>query len=205
MPKWNGSQRRIGITGGIASGKSTIGNFLKDLKQIPILDADEYSHEELRPETENSNKIIKRYGNNIWKLNENNQREIDRKKLGNIIFSDKKERAWLESITHPVIHQRLLKELENNQNSSAIILIIPLLFETNLTDLCSEIWVVNCSFKQQLKRLMKRDELSKEESIKRIKTQLELGKKIKLADIVIDNSGQEETWINQVNNLVNQF
>ncbi len=202
IPKWNDNQRRIGLTGGIASGKSTIGNFLKTIKSHPILDADVYSHEALQYQTNSAEQIIKRYGNKITCLNKNNDLIIDRKALGKIIFQDKKEREWIESLLHPIILKKFIKEIEENKHAPILILIIPLLFEANLTSLCNEIWVINCSRKEQLKRLIKRDKISEAEASLRINCQWSLEKKLKLADVVIENSYEVNVWKNQINTLL---
>tara|TARA_Y100001968_G_scaffold333719_1_gene398702 strand:+ start:1307 stop:1945 length:639 start_codon:yes stop_codon:yes gene_type:complete len=199
VPKWKGKQRRIGLTGGIASGKSSVGIFLKEIKGLPILDADVLSREVLAPNTMFSKTIIERYKNQITT---GNKEIINRKSLAKIIFSNKEERIWIENLLHPIIYKNLLKEIENYKKSPTVILIIPLLFEANFTSICNEIWMVNCTEKQQYERLMKRDCLTKKEAKKRIKAQWPLEKKRRLADVIIDNSKDPDKWMNQINLLL---
>ena len=199
ITKWKGKQRRIALTGGIASGKSSVGNFLQEIKCLPIIDADVISRDVLESETIFSEAIIKRYTKMILQKNNN---AIDRTLLAKIIFSDDQERIWLENLLHPTIKKKLLIEVSKLKNSPTIILIIPLLFEAQLTNICNEIWVVSCALSQQYERLMKRDNLSKKEAKQRIESQWPLDKKIKLADQVIDNSGQSRNWINHIEKLL---
>ncbi len=199
--RWNGSQRRIGITGGIASGKTTIGNFLKQVKNIPILDADVYAHEALEPGKSAAIAILDRYGNAVKAQSKNHQVSIDRAALSKVIFSDPYERLWVEQVIHPIVQRQFKKELELKKHVPVIALIIPLLFETGFNELCSEVWVVHCTLKQQAERLAKRDKLSECEVTNRIQAQWPLEKKICLADVVIDNAGDFQTWLTKVDKL----
>ncbi len=199
--RWNGAQRRIGITGGIASGKSSVGAFLKENKGIPLLDADIYAHEALEPNQIATTAVIKRYGQKVTDQIQDQPPALNRSLLGKIIFSSCKERLWLEELIHPIVEKRFQKELANKKNLSKVALIIPLLFEAELTSLCSEIWVVKCNLNQQYERLFKRDGLNKIEAKQRIEAQWPLEKKLCLADVVIDNSGGFREWEDQINSL----
>ena len=203
--RWNGSQRRIGITGGIASGKSSVGKFLKETKGLPILDADVYAHEALAPGESSALAVLKRYGHAVTDQTNNKEPTVNRSALSKIIFDEPNERNWLEELIHPIVELRLYQELEENQTAPTVALIIPLLFETGLSGLCSEIWVVNCTKQQQYKRLKKRDELTEFEALKRIEAQWPLEKKIRLADVVIDNSGAIQTSLKQVDKLISNY
>jgi len=156
--RWNGVQRRIGITGGIASGKSTIGKYVTSVKKIPILDADIYSHEALRTGTKATNAVIKRFGPIVSKETDSGL-SINRLVLGDIIFSNANEKIWLENLLHPIIKKRFIDDLNKEKDLPIIGLMIPLLFEANLTYLCSEVWLVCCTINQQFDRLMYRDNL----------------------------------------------
>lgn len=202
IPKWKGSQRRVGLTGGIASGKTSVGDFLKEVKGLPVLDADILSREALSPQTIASKAIINRYKSKI--TTEDND-VIDRKALAKIIFSNSQERLWVEKLLHPIIHERLIEEIKKHKNSPILILVIPLLFEARLTNLCSEIWVVNCTEKQQYERLSRRDNITYDEGKKRIQSQWPLHKKTQLADEVIENSGNFKTWVKQIEELLNKI
>jgi len=201
--RWKGKQRRIGITGGIASGKTLIGNFLFQVKQWPILDADLYAHEALKPESEISKKVLLRYGDNIIQESTKNYQIINRKALAKIIFQNDVEKKWLEEIIHPFVNNRIEEELEKVKSNSVVILIIPLLFEKNYTYLCSEICYIDCPRNTQLKRLQSREEYSLEEANQRINAQWDNSFKKQFADHIITNSNNDETWKVQLKTLYN--
>jgi len=201
--RWKGRQRRIGITGGIASGKTIIGNFLFQAKQWPILDADLYAHEALRAKSQISKKVLLRYGNKIIQNSMKNYQSIDRKALAKIVFQSDVEKKWLENIIHPFVNQRIEEELEKVKSTSVVILIIPLLFEKNYTSLCSEICYVDCTRTMQLKRLQSRDKLSLKEANQRINSQWESSFKKQFADYIITNSKNDDAWKVQLKKLYN--
>ncbi len=201
LPRWEGKQRRIGLTGGIASGKSSVGRFLKDVMCLPVLDADLYAKDVLAPNTTSTKEVIERYGNSIA-INRNGiSIEINRSALARIIFSNPNERLWLEQLIHPLVLKRLKIELNSLQKDPTIALNIPLLFEGNFTDLCSEFWCVDCTLTQQCTRLMKRDMLTRNEAYDRINAQWSLQYKKQLSDVVIDNSREAQAWIPDIKKL----
>ena len=196
-PRWQGAQRRIGLTGGIASGKSSVGSHLAELG-LPVLDADIYAHEVLAPGSPGSEIVRQRYGQTIEEpisqvqgITEQSP-IINRSTLGQIVFNDPKERQWLEQLIHPQVRRRFETELTHLHQESNVVLMIPLLFEAGLEGLCSEIWVVNCKEEQQIERLMARDALSVQEATQRIHAQWPLLKKCQNADRIIDNSRNPE-------------
>ena len=199
--RWKGKQRRIGITGGIASGKTIIGDFLFQAKQWPILDADLYAHEALSPENEIAKKVYLRYGSKIIKNSSKNNQIINRKALAKIVFQNEIEKKWLEGIIHPFVNKRIEEELEKLKSNSIVILIIPLLFEKNYTGLCSEICYIDCPRSMQLKRLQSRDNLSIKEANQRIDSQWKNSLKKQFADHIINNSNDDETWKLQLKKL----
>ncbi len=199
--RWHGSQRRIGITGGIASGKSSIGKFLKEIKGVPILDADVYALEALAPEETSTRSVLNRYGDAVRDKITSERTTINRSALSKIIFTNPKERLWIEQLIHPIVKQRFAKELYIQKNAPVVALIIPLLFEAQLTGICSEIWVVNCTQTQQCKRLMERDGLTDREARARIQAQWPLKQKLPFADVIIDNSGSSHSWREEVDKL----
>ena len=201
--RWKGKQRRIGITGGIASGKTLIGNYLFQAKQWPILDADLFAHEALSPENEISKTVLLRYGNKIIKESTKNYQIINRKALAQIIFKNNIEKKWLEEVIHPFVNKRIEEELEKFKLNSVIILIIPLLFEKNYTNICSEICYIDCPRAMQLKRIQSRDKLSLEDANQRIDAQLGNSLKKRFADHIITNSNNDETWKVQLKKLYN--
>ncbi len=172
-------QRRIGLTGGIASGKSTVGRLLA-ARGLPVLDADLYAREALAPGSPGAKAVLTRYGT------------LDRAALGRIVFADGAERQWLEQLVHPLVRARFAAELERLGEAPVVVLMIPLLFEAGLQELCSEVWLVDCEESQQLARLMARDQLSAADAQARIAAQWPLARKRGLADVVLDNSGGAE-------------
>ncbi len=201
--RWKGKQRRIGITGGIASGKTIIGDFLCQAKQWPILDADLYAHEALETENPISKKVLLRYGAKIIQQSRQNNQIINRKALGKIIFQNDVEKKWLEEIIHPFVNKRIQEELQKLKSNSVLILIIPLLFEKNYTNLCSEICYIDCPRIMQIQRLQLRDNLSLEEANQRINAQWDNAVKKQFADNIINNSNNDETWKMQLKKLYN--
>ena len=201
--RWKGKQRRIGITGGIASGKTTIGDFLFQANKWPILDADLYAHEALSAESQIVKKVLLRYGSKIIQNSSKNDQIINRKALAKIVFQNDIEKNWLEGVIHPFVNKRIEEELTKLKSNSIIILIIPLLFEKNYTGLCSEICYVDCSRSMQLKRLQSRDHLSLEEANQRIDAQWDNALKKQFADHIINNSNNDEKWKMQLKKLYN--
>ena len=201
--RWQGPQRRIGLTGGIASGKSSVGKYLQK-QGLPVLDADIYAHEALSPGTQATGIVIERYGALVQLTQKSSSEsnaaspEINRRALGQIVFNHAAERLWLEQLIHPIVRKRLEQEIELRSRSSALVLMIPLLFEAGLEELCTEVWVVHCSSQEQQNRLMARNGLSAVDAKRRIQAQWPLEQKRQLADQVIDNSGNIKEWESQV-------
>ncbi len=201
--RWKGKQRRIGITGGIASGKTLVGDFLFQSKQWPILDADVYAHAALQPKSQIAKKVLLRYGNKIIQKSPNNHSIINRKALAQIIFQNNIEKKWLEELIHPYVKTKINDELEKFKSNAVIILIIPLLFEKNYTNICSEILFIDCSRVKQIERLQARDNLSIKDAHQRINAQWDNSYKKQFADFVVDNSKDDELWKEQIINLYN--
>ncbi len=195
-------QRRIGITGGLASGKSSVSYYLQRVKKLPILDADIYAHEALAPDSESTKAVINRYGKKIINFIEGETISINRSFLRSIIFNDKNEKKWLEDLLHPIIIQRIINEIYNLDSKPIIILVLPLLFELKLSKMCSEIWLVDCTYNQQLKRLMNRDKIKKEDAIRMLNSQIPLKQKRKISNIIINNRNNLNEWEEQVDNLL---
>uniref|UniRef100_A0A7U3YDN6 Dephospho-CoA kinase n=1 Tax=Geobacillus sp. (strain Y4.1MC1) TaxID=581103 RepID=A0A7U3YDN6_GEOS0 len=181
----------IGLTGGIASGKSTVTKMIRELG-IPVIDADQIARDVVKMGEEAYNQIIQAFGQKI--LQEDG--EIDRAKLGAIVFHNEQERKKLNAIVHPAVRRRMLAEKEAyvQKGAKTVVLDIPLLFESELTHLVDKTIVVYVDDDVQLERLMKRNGFSKEEALARIQAQMPLREKVKKADAVIDNNGTiEET------------
>jgi len=186
-------KRIIGLTGGIGTGKTTVSNYLADTYQLPILDADIYARDAVQPGSPVLNRIITRYGSDV-KLAD---RTLNRKRLGEIVFPNPKERQWLEQQIHPYVRDRIKSQL-NTLESETVVLVIPLLFEANMTDLVTEIWVVRCPQDQQIQRIQERDRLSLEQAQSRLDSQLPLAEKVARADVVLDNSSTRDSLLQQV-------
>lgn len=188
------SQRRIGLTGGIASGKSSVGRWLAQ-RGIPVLDADQVAREVLTSGSEATRQVIAHFGDRVRaKGTTGKEACLDRAALGRIVFSDANERRWLEQLVHPRVRDHFHAELLRLQQEPIVVLMIPLLFEAGLEHLCSEVWVVMCSPAQQRERLMARDGLTVEEARLRIAAQMPLTSKCARADLVIDNAERPEAW-----------
>ncbi|XP_029877901.1 dephospho-CoA kinase domain-containing protein isoform X4 [Aquila chrysaetos chrysaetos] len=186
----------VGLSGGIASGKSTVVAVLRELG-CAVIDADVIAREVVQPHFKAYRQIVHYFGTEI--LLENG--EINREALGNIIFSHPEKRQLLNSITHPEIQKEMLKQIWKYfvLGYRYVILDIPLLFETNrLTKFMKYTVLVYCDPPTQLSRLMKRNRLSQAEAEARIASQLPLDEKRKLASHVIDNSGDRESTRRQV-------
>ncbi|MDP4808800.1 MAG: dephospho-CoA kinase [Cyanobium sp. MAG_160] len=185
--------RRIGLTGGIASGKSSVGRLLA-AQGLPLLDADVYAREALAPGSPGGQAVLERYGAGVRAPGG----AIDRAALGQIVFSDGAERRWLEELVHPLVRARFAAELEALVAEPLVVLVVPLLFEAGLEALCSEVWLVDCDERQQLQRLMARDGLGEADARARIAAQWPLARKRGLADVVLNNRGGPEQLAAQV-------
>lgn len=209
QPRWSGMQRRIGLTGGIATGKSSVGRLLA-AQGLPVLDADVFAREALAPGSAGARAVLARHGASVREtaaeaLEAEAAVAIDRDALGRIVFADPAERRWLEQLVHPLVRQRFNTELERLTAAPAVVLMIPLLFEASLEELCSEIWLVDCNEQQQLQRLMARDQLSEADAHARIEAQWPLARKRELVDRVIDNSHEPQALGDELKRALNRL
>ncbi|OYQ66275.1 dephospho-CoA kinase [Pseudanabaena sp. SR411] len=188
-------QRIIGITGGIATGKTTVSDYLHHTYGLPILDADLYARQALTGER--LAKLRNRYGKLIF----DDQGNLNRRKLGAIVFDSDIERQWLEQLIHPYVQECLISEA-NRLAPSTVVMVIPLLFEAKMESLVTETWAIACDPQQQLQRLMNRNHLSESEALQRIASQMSQSEKIELADVVIVNSDNPEELFFQVDNAL---
>jgi dephospho-CoA kinase len=193
-------QRRIGLTGGIATGKSTVGQLLAERFGLTLLDADLYARGALAPGTPGARAVLARYGEAVdaKALAAGAGDAIDRAALGRVVFADPAERRWLEQLVHPLVLQSFEAELERLAHAPVVVLMIPLLFETGLESLCSEVWLVTCRPETQLQRLIGRDGLPEHEAGARIAAQWPLVRKQALADRLIHNDGDPEALEQQL-------
>lgn len=175
----------IGLTGGIASGKSTVTRTLLDLGAI-IIDSDELAHNIMKPYKPAWKDIVKIFGTEIL----NHDETINRDRLGQIVFNDPDKLRELNQITHWRIAERYKEDLRlirKEKPEAIVVMEIPLLYETHAERICDEVWVVWVDRETQMERLMKRDGISREDALKRIEAQMDLDEKARLADVVIDN------------------
>lgn len=190
----------IGLTGGIGTGKSTVANYLATVYNLPILDADIYARDAVSVGSPILLQIAAKYGQDMI-LNDGN---LNRSKLGEIIFNSPEERHWVESLIHPYV-RKCFDQAIKESSANTLILVIPLLFEANLQSLVNQIWVVSCSPQQQQQRLIARNNLTPEQAIARINSQLPIGEKIARADVVLDNSLTLESLLKQIDIVINKI
>ncbi len=186
---------KVGITGSIATGKSTVARYLEK-KGYPVIDCDVLAKEALEIDTDAYKAVVTKFDSAILL----DDRTVNRKKLGEIIFNNKEQRLALESIVHEQVLrdvQRLLRRYKC-QLKEVVFIDIPLLYEVKWNFLVDEIWVVACSKEEQLNRLMKRDCLSREEAMTRVNSQMLISEKTKLADVVIDSNLKIKQMYNQI-------
>ncbi|SFE68721.1 dephospho-CoA kinase [Alteribacillus iranensis] len=192
----------IGLTGGIASGKSMIAEELKQ-RGFPVIDADNIAREIVEPGEEAYHQIVNKFGKEI--LQENG--EIARKKLGQIIFTDESKRKQLNQIMHPSIRKRMLERKEEllEDGVKTIVFDIPLLVENKLQFMVDKVLLVYVNEEIQKERLMKRDGQGEEDALQRISSQMPLKDKKHHADAIIDNNGTKEQAIHQLERLLEKW
>ncbi|MEH7482960.1 dephospho-CoA kinase [Neobacillus drentensis] len=192
----------IGLTGGIASGKSTVSNFFKEM-DITVVDADIESRLAVMKGESAYFRIIEEFGRDI--LLEDG--EIDRQKLGAIIFHHAEKRQILNEIVHPEVRKRMRDQVDQaiKNSEEVVVLDIPLLFESKLTYMVDKTLLVYVDDETQLKRLIERNNLSVEDAEARIRSQMPLSEKIRLADAVIDNNGSIADTKKQLLEILVQF
>jgi dephospho-CoA kinase len=178
--------RVIGLTGGIASGKSSVARMLEQLGAV-IIDADQLAREVVMPGTPAYLAILDAFGSGIL----NPDRTIDRGALGRLVFADAAARKRLEKITHPAIGMRAEERLAELRRSGlpAVFYMAALLIEAGVTSRVDEIWVVYVDGETQVQRLMERDGSSREEALRKIAAQMPMEEKKKFGNVVIDNRG----------------
>ena len=174
----------IGLTGGIGTGKTSVSNILSSLG-ASMINADKIGHKIYEPNSEGWMEVVNAFGKEI--LNEN--QEIDRKKLGSIVFKDKKYLDQLNSITHPRIYSEIESELQTLSNNNVTVSVVEaaLLIEAKWTSLADQVWVTVSNENIIYKRLEKRDGLNIEAIKSRISSQMSTKEKLKFADVIIKN------------------
>src|SRR5262245_17663318 len=192
----------VGLTGGIASGKSTVAVILRRLG-ASIINADELSREVVQPEQDAWNEIIKSFGSDILQ----EDKTLDRRKLRKIVFDNPEARKKLEAIIHPRVRalaERRIRELAAS-GSSVIVYEVPLLFEAQIHLWLHPVILVACNIETQKKRLLERDHLTELEAQQHLDAQMSLEEKRKLADYVIENDGALESLEQQVRTVLQKI
>ena len=188
----------IGITGGIASGKSTVTNFLRQ-KGFQVVDADAVVHQLQKPGGRLFQALVQHFGQEI--ILENG--ELNRPLLASLIFSNPEEREWSKQIQGEIIREELATLRDQLAQTEEIFFMdIPLLFEQDYSAWFDETWLVYVEPDVQMERLMKRDQLSKDLAISRLSAQWSLEEKKGLASQVIDNNGSQDQLLAQLNSLL---
>lgn len=193
----------IGLTGGIATGKSTVSRFLQELGAV-IIDADRIAREVVEPGEEGWLSVRRQFGTDY--LTE--QKQLNRAKLAKRIFGDPEARIALNNLLHPLIKKRIQAEIirwqKEKRQPKLLVVDAPLLLETNLQELVDEIWVVFCDFEKQSARLQKRNGISAVEAVARIEAQMQLAEKKKQAHVLLANEGDILALQQQVRELWEQ-
>lgn len=188
----------IGITGGIASGKSTVTNFLRQ-KGFQVVDADAVVHDLQKPGGRLYQVLVKHFGQEI--ILENG--ELDRPLLASLIFSNPEEREWSKQTQGEIIREEMAALRDQLAQTEAIFFMdIPLLFEQDYVNWFDETWLVYVDRDIQVERFMKRDQLSKEVAESRLSAQWSLEEKTKLASRILDNNGSRDQLVSQVVKLL---
>jgi len=192
----------IGLTGGIACGKSTIAKILKRLGAI-VIDADREAKRMLNPNSPTWKKLVNEFGQSIL----NPDQSINRRRLGNMVFGDTERLAKLNAITHPGVMDRISQQIHRYKAGSwpAIVLDAPLLYESGAEKLVDVVWVVAVDRKTQIDRLINRDKMEYEQALQRIEAQMPLSEKVARADAVINNTGTRRETREIVLKLWHQF
>jgi len=186
---------RVGLTGGLASGKSFVAHALRDLGCY-LIEADELGHQVLLPGAEAYDAVVKEFGARIL----DHDGLIDRRKLAAIVFQDSERLQQLNSFVHPAVHarqERMCTEIAARDPKSIVVVEAAILVETGSYKRFDRLIVAVCSPELQIKRAMKRDGATREEVVARLQRQLPLQEKLRYADYVIDTSGTKEETLKQ--------
>jgi dephospho-CoA kinase len=176
---------KLGLTGGIATGKSTVSQMFKD-KQIPVIDTDQIARDLFEKDTDTYHQIIDVFGEDVLHTDQT----INRKKLASIIFPNPQKRKKLNQIVHPKVREIVEEEIQKHMalGTKIIVIDVPLLFETNYDEIVDKTIVVYTTKKEQIRRLMMRDNIDKEYAQMKINAQMSLTEKVDRADYVVNNS-----------------
>ena len=186
----------VGLTGGIASGKTTISNLFAR-RGVPVIDTDVISRGLLEPGEQAYAQVRAHFGDEVVDADG----RIRRARLREIVFGDRREKAWLETMLHPLIYQRSLDTIRRHRRDDYVLVVIPLLFETNFQSLVDRILVVDCPAEVQIERLIARDGIDADLARKMIAQQLSNDERVARAHDVIDNSRDDANLDAEVERL----
>jgi dephospho-CoA kinase len=190
---------RIGLTGGIGAGKSTVSARLKRLGAM-VLDADIAARQAVEPGSEGLALLVRRYGEGMLQQNG----ELDRRALAKKIFSNEEERLAVNALLHPLIQQRMLEQegvFRDREPSAPVFWDVPLLIESGMHALMDEVWLVTASEEARVRRVMLRDGCSENEARSRMASQMPEAGKFAYASRILDNSGDQTALFKQVDAL----
>ncbi len=179
----------VGLTGGIASGKSTVSQFLQELGAC-VIDADDVAHSLSEPGQSLYKAYVEHFGSDVLTP----EGKLDRGAIAQRVFSRPEEKQRLDELAHPLILKEFKRRLQSakDANEPLIVLDVPLLFEAGWDKMADETWLVYVTEKEQMQRLCKRNSFSEEEAWARIRSQMPLSEKVVKADVCIDNDGSVE-------------
>lgn len=192
----------IGLTGGIASGKSTISNMLMDM-EILVIDADVIARDVVKPETDTLKRLVQKFGEDILNIDGT----LNRKELSNIVFNDRESLKQLNLIIHPAIKNAIMNKLNEYKKSKEKYCVVDaaLLIEANFIDIVDCVILVYVNRKTQVERLMNRDKISMEEAERKIDSQMSLDEKMKYADYLVDNNHDVENTRLQLKSIIKEI
>ena len=192
----------LGLTGGIASGKSTADEFFKK-KKIPIIDSDLIAHRIMEIGQNGYKAVVDYFGTDIL----NDDQTINRRKLGGIVFNDKAKLKKLNELTHPLVHQEIKQQMARYRaNQEKLVVIdVPLLFESGFESLCNGVLVISITPELQIERLRKRNAFTKKEAIARINNKIQLSEKEKRATYVVANTGTIDDLEKKLSDLLQEI
>lgn len=189
----------IGLTGGIASGKTMASDHLASLG-IPVIDSDLIAREVVEPNTPGLSKIREVFGGDVL----TSEGRLDRGYLAGLIFKHKPARKILEEITHPLIADEVERRIELFAIDEKILLVAPLMYESGFDRYCDEVWLVRSPKARQIERLMRRDQLTEEEARARLKAQMSDRERATRADVVIENTSDLEDLYTRLEELLRE-
>ncbi|MGL6314729.1 dephospho-CoA kinase [Vibrio sp. WXL103] len=190
----------VGLTGGIASGKTTVADLFHQHFNIDIIDADIIARQVVEPNTQGLAAIVARFGDKILHADGT----LDRRQLREIVFSSAEQKAWLDQALHPLIRQEMAYQITKAQ-SDYVLLVIPLMVEGGLQSMADCVLVVDVDEETQLQRTMARDGVSREQALNIVNSQANRQERLAIADEIIKNNSNPNSLLPQVEKLHTRF